>query len=78
MSLIGNHHAIVNTLSVALILKGIEVDKEFRDIQENFPREINIIRGPVLSDYDIKVKPKRGRSYFFCQIGRQTIREPGK
>lgn len=42
--------------------QGVEVDKEFREIKQSLEetKEVNVIHGVVLSDYVIKVKPKKG------------------
>lgn len=42
--------------------QGVEVDKEFREIKQSLEetKEVSVVHGVVLSDYVIKVKPKKG------------------
>ena len=44
-----------------ILIKGVEIDKEFRTLKEKLQetRDIVIQHGPVLSDYVIVPKPKK-------------------
>lgn len=61
--------------------QGVEVDKEFREIKQSLEetKEVNVIHGVVLSDYVIKVKPKKGEQstesfmYTFCVTPQQFV-----
>ncbi|XP_011447604.3 leucine-rich repeat-containing protein 74A [Magallana gigas] len=56
-----------NCVITLLDLSGVEVDKEFREIKQSLEetKEVNVIHGVVLSDYVIKVKPKKEKEHMF-------------
>lgn len=62
--------------------QGVEVDKEFREIKQSLEetKEVNVIHGVVLSDYVIKVKPKKGEQleyrilYVYILCNATTVR----
>ncbi|XP_061183495.1 leucine-rich repeat-containing protein 74A-like [Saccostrea echinata] len=60
---VGCEHCVITQLD----LSGIEVDKEFRELKQVLEetKELQVTHGVVLSDYVIKVKPKKAKEQMF-------------